>query len=92
MEKNLNVNDLKKIYLGNENITKKNIDKFVDLMSATSFLIGIHSIIEQQTKVLNTPTYMYKLIAHTEDEIIKKMLNTDLKGEKIQKKTLITHI
>lgn len=71
---------MRKIYFGNEKISNNNMDKLVDLLSATSFLFGIHSIIEQQLKVQHVPTYVYKLIAHTDDALIKKFLNTELEG------------
>ncbi|KAK0156922.1 hypothetical protein PV327_011525, partial [Microctonus hyperodae] len=79
-EHNVTIEDFKRFYFGNEKISSKCVDKFVDMNSAAYFTIGIHNIIEIQSKIPNIPMYFYKFEYELETSISKKLLGVDMKG------------
>lgn len=79
---NLTVNDVKQFYFGDEKMSSENIGKIVDALSTIHFILGIHDVIEIQSKVLDVPMYIYKFEYEVETSLLKKFLNVDVKGKK----------
>ncbi|KAK0072920.1 hypothetical protein PV325_010529, partial [Microctonus aethiopoides] len=78
-EYNVTIGDFKRFYFGDEKISAKCIDKFVDMNSAAYFTIGIHDIIKIQSKTPNIPMYFYKFEYELETSISKKLLGVNMK-------------
>ncbi|KAK0076648.1 hypothetical protein PV325_005056, partial [Microctonus aethiopoides] len=77
---NLTVNDVKQFYFGDEKMSSKNIEKIVDALSTIHFILGIHDVIDIQSKVPDVPMYIYKFEYEVETSLLKKFLNVDVKG------------
>lgn len=82
-EYNVTIGDFKRFYFGDEKISAKCIDKFVDMNSAAYFTIGIHNIIKIQSKIPNIPMYCYKFEYELETSISKKLLGVNMKGKNV---------
>ncbi|KAK0175136.1 hypothetical protein PV327_008914 [Microctonus hyperodae] len=77
---NLTVNDVKQFYFGDGKMCSKNIEKIVDVMSTVHFILGIHDVIEIQSKIPHAPMYVYKFEYEVETSLLKKFLNVEVKG------------
>lgn len=59
-DENIPLATIRKIYFGDEKISMENKKKLADLQGDFNFIIGIHDVVDIQTKNLNNPTYFYQ--------------------------------
>nr|QCC89027.1 carboxylesterase 12 [Meteorus pulchricornis] len=77
---NVTMDAIKRYYFGDEEISTNNIEKLVDALSTIYFTLGIHNVVEIQTKVPNVPMYFYKFEYDIPDSILKASFNINTKG------------
>lgn len=80
-ERNVSVGDVKKFFVGDNEISRENAQQFVELVSAERFTINIHDVVEIQFSIPDIPTYFYKFNHYSkETAVVQKLVNTDLEG------------
>ncbi|XP_057334106.1 juvenile hormone esterase-like [Microplitis mediator] len=80
-ERNVSVGDVKKFFMGDNEISRENARQFVELVSAESFTINIHDVVEIQSSLPDIPTYFYKFDHYSkETAVVQKLVDTDLEG------------
>lgn len=68
---NLTVNDVKRLYFGDKNISLDNFANVIDLHTDMYFIIGLHHLVDIQSRVSKTPTYLYKFEYEVENSYLK---------------------
>lgn len=67
--------------MADNKISLENIERFVDLISMTNFIINIYHIIKIQQQFPNMPTYLFKFDYYCKNtSMMQKILRTNLKG------------
>ncbi|XP_034947993.1 venom carboxylesterase-6-like isoform X2 [Chelonus insularis] len=79
-EKNITVNDMRRMYLADKKIDINSAEEVADLLSATQIIIGIHQILMIQAQFPNIPAYLYKFDYEIEVPLMQKLLGLNMKG------------
>lgn len=80
-EHNVSVSDFKRFFMGDNEISRENAQKFVDLVTAEFFTINMYDTLEIQSTITSVPTYFYKFDHYSkETAVAQKLFATDLEG------------
>ncbi|XP_034947990.1 esterase FE4-like [Chelonus insularis] len=79
-EKNITVDQFKKLFMGDVKIAPENAQNMVDLLSAVHFIIGIHQTLQIQNRISHVPAYLYKFEYESPKSLMNHFLQVDLKG------------
>lgn len=78
---NQTIEDLKRMYFNGENISKKNVEKLIDLVGDMYVVQGVHEVIKTQVEHNSAPTYFYQFTYDEGYSIMKLMCSEkDVKG------------
>lgn len=78
---NLIVDDLRRLYFNDDDLTEENFGNLIDLEGDMHFIEGIHKVVKIQVEKSNSSTYLYKFSFDKEVSAFKKMTKTNLKGK-----------
>ncbi|XP_044580584.1 esterase FE4-like isoform X1 [Cotesia glomerata] len=79
--RNISVNDVKKFFFGDKEISRATAQQYIDLVSADYYLINIHHVLEIQLSASDIPSYLYKFDYYSKaSAVVQKIIGTDLEG------------
>lgn len=79
---NITYKDLKQFFMGDKEISPRNIKDYVNLITATYFVIDIQRAIKIQSQITEVPTYMYKFDYYSKKtSIMQKILRINIEGK-----------
>lgn len=68
--------------MGDKEISPRNIKDYVNLITATYFVIDIQRAIKIQSQITEVPTYMYKFDYYSKKtSIMQKILRINIEGK-----------
>ncbi|CAF4868922.1 unnamed protein product [Pieris macdunnoughi] len=79
-QQNISLDVVRNFFMNGKDVSRKNIENVIDLMSFLHFLGNIHHILEVQQQT-GVPSYFFKFSYFSEDSaMVQKIMRTDLKG------------
>lgn len=79
-QEGITVDEVKRIYFGNEPISEKTLQQHADLLSDVFFVRGIFDVVRIQQEKNLRPTYFYKFTYDSPQSLAKAVFNSTLKG------------
>ncbi|XP_053998597.1 esterase FE4-like isoform X2 [Hylaeus anthracinus] len=76
----VSIEDLKRIYFGDQPIGEKTLQNYADLQSDIAFLQGIHYVAKDLREKYPQNTYFYKFCYETGESLMKQKLEVTLPG------------
>ncbi|XP_058799349.1 uncharacterized protein LOC131668894 [Phymastichus coffea] len=77
---NLTPEQVKHLYLQDEEITDQNVEKLIDLLGDINFNEGIHRVVKTQIEKSSAPTYFYQFTYDKDPSLVKLMLKIKISG------------
>lgn len=78
---NQSVDDLRRLYYGNAEISEANSKPLFELGGDLYFVEGIHRVVKMQVKAGSAPTYLYRYTFDKEPSVLKMMLGVKASGK-----------
>lgn len=78
----LSPENLKKVYLQNEEINDNNVEKLVDMLGDLNFVEGIHRVVKTQVENGSSSTYLYQFSYDKEVSLFKTLAKSKMSGKR----------